>query len=81
MEAGRPGHAARRWARGVHARRPRRQAVEQVAGTGEGDVGSQFGPLPGRISPWAKNEVCSPRTALHFSFRDQGHLRNGLAVN
>jgi hypothetical protein len=51
----------------------RRPAVEHLACVGEGKVGSRFGPLPGRISPWAKNKVCSPQPALHFSFRDQGH--------
>ena len=34
------GHAAMAGARGVHARRPHRQAVEQVAGTGVDKVGS-----------------------------------------
>jgi hypothetical protein len=38
-------------------RRPLRQFNEHMAGVGEDEVGSQFGPLPGRISLWAKNKV------------------------
>ena len=52
----------------------RRPSAEHLACIDEGDVGSRFGPLLGRIRPWAKNEVCSPRTALHFSLRDSSHL-------
>ena len=77
----RAGHVATVEARGVHARRPRRQAVEQVAGTGVDMVERRFGPVTGRFGPWAQNEVFYTQPALHFSLRDQGHLSNGLAVN
>ena len=65
--------AHRPWGASSGAWRPRRQNVEHVASVGEGKVGSRFGPLPGRNRPWAKNEVCSPRTTLHFSLRDSSH--------
>jgi hypothetical protein len=54
---------------------------EHVAGVGEGDVGSQFGPLPGRISPWAKNEVYSPQPTLRFSFKVPEHLSSVTTGN
>ena len=38
-----------------------------------GQDGSRFGPSMGRISEWAKNEVFSPRPALHFLLRHLGH--------
>ena len=77
------GHAAESRTRGNGggARQPRRQAVEQVAGTGVDMVERRFGPVTGRFGPWAQNEVFYTRPALHFSLRDQGHLSNGLAVN
>ena len=54
----------------------RRPAVEHLACVDEGDVGSRFVPLPGRIRPWAKNEVCSYWPALPLSLRHSGHLSN-----
>ena len=67
------GHAGMAEARDVHARRPRRQAVEQVAGTGVDMVECRFRLVTGRFVPWAQNEVFCTRPALHFSLRDQGH--------
>ena len=69
------GHAEMVGAR-PGAWRPRRQTVEHMASVRVDMVGSQFGPLPGRIRPWAKNEVCSPQSALHFSLRHSSHLSN-----
>ena len=60
-------------ARGIHARRPRRQAVEQVAGTGVGMVERRFGPATGQFGPWAQNEVWSTPDALQLFLRVQGH--------
>ena len=60
-------------ARGIHARRPRRQAIEQVACAGVGTVGCRFGPARVRIDPWAKNEVWSTPNALQLCLRVQGH--------
>jgi hypothetical protein len=54
---------------GIHVlatRRPLRLFDEQVAGIKVSKVGRQFGPLPGQIWTWAKNEVCSPRPALQL---------------
>ena len=39
---------------------------EHLASDGVDMVGSQFGLVLGRIRHWAKNEVYSPRLALHF---------------
>jgi len=70
-------HAARKLSHGGHVHghaSPFGQILEHVAGVGVGKVGSRFGPLPGRIRPWAKNKVCSPQHALHFSLRHSSHL-------
>ena len=82
------GSTCWRWERtaphGCHARytwHPFRHLGEQVAGAGGDMVGSQFGPLTGRIRYWAKNEVCSPRPALHFPLRYLGHWSNRSVGN
>jgi hypothetical protein len=54
-------------------RRPMRQFNEHLAGVGEDEVGSQIGPLPDRISLWAKKQSCSSQYALQFLFGGHSH--------
>ena len=68
---------ARARGKGEGARRPCKKTTSAKRQTrGErrgGQGGSRFGPSMGRISEWAKNEVFSPRPALHFLLRHSGH--------
>ena len=68
---------ARASGKGEGARRPCKKTTSAKRQTrGErrgGQGGSRFGPSTGRISEWAKNEVFSPRLALHFLLRHSGH--------
>ena len=52
---------------------PFTHSPEQVSCDGLDAVGCDFGPATGQIRTWAKNEVCCPRAALHFSFKGDGH--------
>ena len=64
---------ARARGKGEGVRRPCKKTTSAKRQTrGErrgGQGGSRFGPSMGRISEWAKNEVFSPRPALHFLLR------------
>ena len=68
---------ARARGKGEGARRPCKKTTSAKRQTrGErrsGQGGSRFGLSMGRISEWAKNEVFSPRPALHFLLRHSGH--------
>ena len=68
---------ARAHGKGEGARHPCKKTTSAKRQTrGEhrgGQGGSRFGPSMGRISEWAKNEVFSPRPALHFLLRHSGH--------
>jgi hypothetical protein len=45
---------------------PRRHYPEHVVCVEVAGMGRKFGPLPGRIQTWAKNEVCSTADALQL---------------
>ena len=61
---GKVGHTAEEGARGVHARRPRRQSVEHVECVAVPDLDSIFGPVLLRTGLWAFKQSCSSSNAL-----------------